>query len=102
MTPSSASVGRIFGDTGITTAVGASGNLNLTDYGTARGRAGYILGNFLPYAFIGMAVGRASYSINANILYQDPQPSSPIFFSAGAGQSNALLWGYTAGAGLDW
>ena len=29
----------------------------------ARGRAGYVIGNFLPYGFIGMAVGRASYSI---------------------------------------
>ena len=44
--------------------VSASGNLNLTDFGTARGRAGYVVGNFLPYGFIGMAVGRASYSVN--------------------------------------
>jgi outer membrane immunogenic protein len=102
MTPSSASVARVFGDTGITAGVAGSGNLNLTDYGTARGRAGYVIGNFLPYAFVGMAVGRASYSVNANILYQDPLPSNPIFFSASAGQNNALLWGYTVGAGLDW
>jgi len=25
-----------------------------------------------------------------------------FFFSNAAGQNNALLWGYTVGAGLDW
>ena len=45
-------------------ALSASGNLDLTDFGTARGRAGYVIGNFLPYGFIGMAVGRASYSVS--------------------------------------
>jgi opacity protein-like surface antigen len=44
--------------------------LDLTDYGTARGRAGYVVGNFLPYGFIGMAVGRASYSVNTAPLVQ--------------------------------
>ena len=63
MTPPSASVGTPLRPAEHTTCVGASGNLNLTDYGTARGRAGYVLGNFLPYGFIGMAVGRASYSV---------------------------------------
>jgi opacity protein-like surface antigen len=64
-------VTRLFSD-GNTVAVGASGNLDLTDYGTARGRAGYVVGNLLPYGFIGMAVGRASYSVNTATLVQQP------------------------------
>ena len=43
----------------------AIGNLNPTPtYATARGRAGYVIGNFLPYGFIGMAVGRAQYNVS--------------------------------------
>ena len=60
-TVSSTSIGRFFPDVSTGVTVGASGNLNLTDFGTARGRAGYVVGNFLPYGFIGMAVGRSSY-----------------------------------------
>jgi opacity protein-like surface antigen len=47
--------------------------LDLTDYGTARGRAGYVVGNLLPYGFIGMAVGRASYSVNTATLGSSPR-----------------------------
>jgi hypothetical protein len=43
----------------------ASGHLNLTDYVEARGRAGYVVGNLLWYGFIGMVMGRASYSVSA-------------------------------------
>jgi outer membrane immunogenic protein len=63
-------VGRFFPDVNTAVNVSASGNLDLTDYGTARGRAGYVVGNFLPYGFIGMAVGRASYSVNTAPLVQ--------------------------------
>ncbi len=97
-------VGRFFPDTNTAVAVGATGNLNLTDYGTARGRAGYVVGNLLPYGFIGMAAGRASYSVNtASVVQQTSNNTIQTFlFTNSAGQSNALLWGYTVGAGLDW
>jgi len=96
-------VTRLFSD-GNTVAVGASGNLDLTDYGTARGRAGYVVGNLLPYGFIGMAVGRASYSVNTATLVQQPSNNGTetFFLPNSTGQNNALLWGYTVGAGLDW
>jgi opacity protein-like surface antigen len=97
-------VGRFFPDVNTTVNVSASGNLDLTDYGTARGRAGYVIGNFLPYGFLGMAVGRASYSVNtASFVQQTSNNITQTFlFTNGAGQTNALLWGYTVGAGLDW
>jgi outer membrane immunogenic protein len=104
-------VPRIFNGDGVQMA--ASGNMDLTDYGTARFRAGYVLGNFLPYGFVGMAVGRASYNVSTSAAITQNVPTPPttcaasptcqvFLFSNSAGQSNALLWGYTAGAGLDW
>jgi outer membrane immunogenic protein len=89
--------------------------LDLTDFGTARGRAGYVIGNFLPYGFLGMAVGRASYNLATRAVLQQNTIANPtfpyvdngttcqtFFFSNSAGQSNAVHWGYTVGAGLDW
>ncbi len=111
-------VARLFPDTTTAVGVSASGNLNLTDYGTARARAGYVVGNLLPYGFIGMAVGRASYSVTTVADLAQPQGTSTtdtsclggqstptcasFSFANSAGQNNALLWGYTVGAGLDW
>ena len=43
----------------------ASGHLDLTDYGEVRGRAGYVVGNLLPYGFVGFVGGRADYSVSA-------------------------------------
>jgi outer membrane immunogenic protein len=104
--------------------ISGTGNVDLTDYGTARFRAGYVVGNLLPYGFIGMAVGRASYSVTSRIFGQQsttnpPFPIPPTLtspascdpslptcvnfdLSNSAGQNNALLWGYSVGAGLDW
>ena len=91
-------VGRFFPDVNTGVNVSASGDLDLTDYGTARGRAGYVVGNFLPYGFIGMAVGRASYSVNTTSLVQQTSNNitQTFLFTNAAGQTNALLWGYTA------
>jgi outer membrane immunogenic protein len=95
-------VARLFPDVSTAVGISASGNLNLTDYGTARGRAGYVVGNLLPYGFVGMAVGRASYSVNTTTLVQQTSPPATLLVPNSAGQTNALLWGYTVGAGLDW
>ena len=78
--------------------------MDLTDFGTARGRAGYVVGNLLPYGFIGMAVGRASYSVNTASLVQQTsnnivQPSSSLI---APDKPTLYSGGYTVGAGLDW
>ena len=118
-TAPSTAVARSFPDSTTAVGVSASGNLDLTDYGTARARAGYVVGNLLPYGFIGMAVGRASYSVTTVADVAQPQGTSTtdvsclnigkstptcqfLSFANSAGQNNALLWGYTVGAGLDW
>ena len=40
---------------------------DVTDYGEARFRAGYIVGNLLPYGFIGMVVGSGDYSASVKV-----------------------------------
>jgi outer membrane immunogenic protein len=78
----------------------AYGHLDLTDYGEVRGRAGYIVGNLLPYGFVGFVGGRADYSVSAttdatciavaNTLIETECQGFPL--TSNAGQSNALLW----------
>jgi opacity protein-like surface antigen len=77
-------VGRFFPDVNTAVNVSASGNLDLTDYGT-------VIGNFLPYGFLGMAVGRASYSVNTASLVQQTSNNvtQTFLFTNGAGQTNA-------------
>src|SRR5581483_3063328 len=48
-------------------AVTAHANMNLTDYGTVRGRVGYVFGRFQPYGFVGVAAGRAVVTQSANV-----------------------------------
>ncbi len=110
----------------VTAAGGASysvflsgtGTLDLTDYATLRARAGWILGDFLPYGFAGFAVGRASYSVTtlvsgqqstANPPFPNPDatctPSATCInysFANSDGRNGALLYGLSVGAGLDW
>jgi opacity protein-like surface antigen len=89
--------------------------LNLTDYTEARARAGYVVGNLLPYGFVGVVVGQASYSVTTLANVAQSTMSTPVFpcidngstcqnfaFSNSAGQSNALLYGFSVGGGLDW
>jgi outer membrane immunogenic protein len=102
------------GSTGYDIAITGTGRLTLTDYGEARARAGLVLGNFLPYGFVGAVVGGGSYSVTtlADLLQSTLTPPFPCtpngstcqFFSFpnSAGQSMALYYGASFGAGLDW
>jgi opacity protein-like surface antigen len=65
------------------TSGGLSASYKLIDYGTVRGRAGYAIGQFLPYAFLGAAVGRLNYAT----------PSST--------RDNGYTPGFEAGLGVD-
>lgn len=60
----------------------------LVDYATLRARAGYAFDEFLPYAFIGGAVGRINYATDVNGV-------------SVAGRDNAFSAGFVAGLGLD-
>lgn len=97
-------------------AVSAAASIKVTDVATFRSRAGWAAGNFLPYGFLGIAVGRANVSRSATVAVQttdipDPQtppapPLTPLVFApynattVGA-QDGVFAYGFTAGLGVD-
>ena len=92
-----------------------TGNGSVTDlnFGTLRARAGWALGNFLPYGFAGVAVGHANVNIAATVSgIENPQnrpctPGGPtpacvpFSFTGTAGKSGEWMVGFTFGGGLD-
>jgi opacity protein-like surface antigen len=107
--------------------VTAQSAINITDIATFRARAGWEAGSFLPYAFGGLAVGRADTSTSATVSYtatdipdvQTP-PTPPLGFlpslscpptpssncptnptQAATGQNGAYAYGVATGVGVD-
>ncbi len=83
----------------------ANGTLADLNYGSLRGRAGVVLGNFLPYGFVGAAVGMANVNVTAVVEgvcdTGSTDTCSPFAFSATSGKNSAWLYGATVGGGLD-
>ena len=79
---------------------------------TFRGRAGWATGDFLPYMFGGLAVGRmdvsstVSSSVNRTVFDAGGGSTSfalPQFaLTSTVGKSNAFVAGWTAGLGLEY
>jgi outer membrane immunogenic protein len=106
-TPISRTVQDGIGDTDYVTITGG-GFLSDLSYGTLRGRVGWGVGNFLPYAFVGFALGNANIGTTETVtLIQNSNtdnpliPRGPFVYTASAGKSSEWLYGVTAGAGLD-
>jgi opacity protein-like surface antigen len=86
--------------------------LQVKDEMTFRGRAGWATGDFLPYMFGGLAVGRmdatrtVSSSVTRTINYADGSSSSfalPQFaLTTTDGRSNNFVAGWTAGLGMEY
>jgi opacity protein-like surface antigen len=85
-------------------------NMQITDYGVLRARAGVELGNVLPYVGVGVAVGRAGVyrSATASGLEIAPNPNdpnnpivTPFFFTENETKSNAVIYGWSLSGGLD-
>jgi outer membrane immunogenic protein len=78
-------------------------SLKLVDYGTVRGRAGYAFGQFLPYAMLGIAVGRFNYLTSA--IVTDVQTGAVVGtfgpVTQSSGQDNVYMGGFVAGLGVD-
>lgn len=64
-----------------------SGTVSLNDYATARLRAGYPVGQFLPYAYVGPTVGRFSYTL--------------VRGASADSRGEAFGYGLTTGLGAD-
>ena len=89
-----------------------TGSATNVDYGVLRGRAGVVLGNFLPYGFLGFALGKADINVSSVGSAEGNAPVSGPCSSANTppcylvtwnvSDSHAtLLYGAAVGAGLD-
>jgi opacity protein-like surface antigen len=86
--------------------------LRVKDEITFRGRAGYAVGDLLPYMFGGLAVGRmdvsSTISSSVNRTVFDPVTGATTFplpqfaLTSTIGKSNAFVAGWTAGLGLEY
>jgi opacity protein-like surface antigen len=104
------------------TSLGGGASLTLKDYATFRGRIGWDGGDFMPYAFAGLAVGRANVSRFATVSYQkwddyDNVTTNGIItllthqhvpiggvvtLSSVEQRTNAFIYGWTAGLGIEY
>jgi outer membrane immunogenic protein len=78
----------------------------ISDMGTLRGRAGYAWGVFLPYVFGGVALGQADIVRTARIFGNQfnpgpPPQNFPFDVSSTDAQNSHLIYGYSAGLGMD-
>ena len=91
-----------------TATASSSASMKLTDYGSLRARAGYPVGNFLPYGFLGLAMGQANINRRADVdldyRYVGPIPPLPNYGGAWGMTDNAnshLITGFAGGVGID-
>ena len=92
----------------------ASSSIAISDMATFRGRAGYAVGSFLPYMFAGFALGNADIARSVSVIdryaaYVPPyltdcsRAGTPYCFTPSLtnAQHNRLIYGYSAGVGVD-
>ncbi|HEY0236156.1 MAG TPA: outer membrane beta-barrel protein [Afipia sp.] len=85
----------------------SSQSVSITDMGTLRARAGYVVGNFLPYVFGGLSLGRADISSNVTITdrsaanFADSSTAPRTTYAATDSTSGKMLYGYSAGLGTE-
>ncbi len=98
------------------TTVDALAFQRITDYGTLRARAGYVMEGFMPYATVGVAVGRVDINRTASVrsdrflTMSDPVTGAPtdVFIahmllqpSVDSEVRTKFIYGYAAGVGLE-
>ena len=82
-------------------------SISISDIGSIRARAGYVIGDFLPYVFGGVALGRANISSTASVSDRwgasaaAAQTATPVVLTASEGAGGKLLYGYAAGVGTE-
>lgn len=90
------------GGTSYSTTVNTAGRLELRDYATIRGRAGYVMGQFLPYASLGLTVARMSYDTSATVTgTQNSTPPVPFAFADSSQKNTAVAYGANLALGVD-
>jgi outer membrane immunogenic protein len=88
--------------TGTTGQVDYFRAVRITDYGTARLRAGYAWNWVMPYAMAGIAIGRADVARSATVTYVGV-PAAPLTgpYTENADRNGLFTFGYMAGLGVD-
>jgi outer membrane immunogenic protein len=84
--------------------LGGSASMRILDYGAARVRGGWIVGNFLPYATLGFAIGRADVSRSATAIGTETTSGgivTPFAFASSDSRTGAFIYGWSAGGGVD-
>ena len=101
-------IGRVVSAGGNTYALTLTGgaSMRITDMATVRARAGFEIGNFLPYFMIGAAAGRADLARTATAFGTETIPGAPpivtpFFFTESEVKNGAYIFGWSAGGGLD-
>jgi opacity protein-like surface antigen len=87
----------------------SSASMKITDYGSLRARAGYPVGNFLPYGFVGLALGQANINRRADVdlRYQyvgiavPPLPNYGGTSSLTDNANSHFVTGFAGGMGID-
>jgi opacity protein-like surface antigen len=87
-------------------AVDSSASISISDMATFRARAAYAWGCFLPYAFGGFALGNAEIARSVTVHDAVATSLNGQFFplqalNATDSVHNHLVYGYTAGLGVD-
>lgn len=86
--------------------IDASASAHITDFGTVRARFGYVFGRMLPYAFAGVAIGRADTVRTATVDICGLPVTGGVCTNGRLVQTateslNQFIYGYDAGLGLD-
>jgi outer membrane immunogenic protein len=95
-------VGNLIEDVAIT----ANGSLHISDFATTRARFGWVIDNFMPYATIGLAFGRADMAVSTDVLVTETDPNTKLVvdqfdFPQSQSKNQAYLYGFSGGAGLE-
>ena len=91
-----------------TATASSSASMKITDYGSLRVRGGYAFDCFLPYGFVGVALGQANINRRADIdlyyQYVGGPPPKPNLAGSGSLTDNAnshFISGLAGGLGID-
>jgi opacity protein-like surface antigen len=85
-------------------SINSAASLKLIDYATFRARAGYAIGQFLPYAIIGGAVGRFNYTVSETTTDDWTLNGVTTHFAPPTdtdSKNNAFAAGFVTGLGVD-
>lgn len=89
-------------------ALDASGSVHISDFATTRARFGWVIDNFMPYATLGLAFGRADLALSTIVYGTQTDPNAPVgqqvvpfSFTQSQTKNGAHMYGFSGGGGLE-